>query len=157
VEAVSVAVCAAVLLNATEDGDRLHVGGADAPVGEVVTAQLSVTVPVNELPGVRVTVEVPLVAPEAMVMAALLVRVKLVLLSPLGACQKSPQPAITQTKRPTSTGIASSKRCGALLPMFIAAPDCLHCCHFRALEERLTDRVQFKEYRHCVRGVSPPD
>jgi hypothetical protein len=69
-------------------------------------------------------VEAPLVAPELMVMAALLVSAKLVLLVPLGACQKSPHPVIAQSDRPNSTGVASSKR--TPLPKFIDAPDSFH-------------------------------
>jgi hypothetical protein len=86
--------------------------GLVALEGAVVTAQVSVTVPVKELPGVTVIVEVPEVEPVLMVMAPLLARVKLVLLLPLGACQKSPQPA-------TSAAAANNP---AQLPIFITAP-----------------------------------
>jgi hypothetical protein len=112
VAAVSVAVCAVVLLIVTEVGERLHVVGLEAPDGEVVTAQVSVTVPVNEFVGVTVMVEV-LVAPGLTVMLPLLVSVKLVLLPPLGACQKSPHPA--------RSGAAASNSL-AHCPSFIAAP-----------------------------------
>ncbi len=57
VVAVSVEVCAVALLKVSEVGERLHVVGLVAPDGQLVTAQVSVTVPVNELPGVTVMVE----------------------------------------------------------------------------------------------------
>jgi hypothetical protein len=120
--AVSVDVCAVALVNEIELGERLHDGVLDAAAGEVVIVQLSVTVPVNELPGVTVMVELPLVVPELMVMAALLERAKLLLLLPLGACQKSPQPARTKTERPANTAAVSTNCCRAEPPMFIAAP-----------------------------------
>jgi hypothetical protein len=56
----------------------------------------------------------PVVAPGLTVMAPLLVSVKLVL--PLGACQKSPQPA-----KPATNGAAASNN-HAHFPIFIAAP-----------------------------------
>jgi hypothetical protein len=112
VVAVSVEVCAVALLKVSEDEARLHVGLV-ALEGAVVTAQVSVTVPVNELPGVTVIVEVPEVEPELTVMAPLLVSAKLVALLPPGACQKFPQPA--------SSGVAVSNN-RANLPIFIAAP-----------------------------------
>jgi len=87
VVAVSVDVCAVVLLIVTEVGERLHVVGLAAPEGEVVIAQVSATAPVNEFAGVTVMVAaLPVVAPGVTEMAPLLVRVKLVL--PPGACQK---------------------------------------------------------------------
>jgi hypothetical protein len=109
VDAVSVEVCAVVLLKVSELEERLHVAALEAPVG-AVTAQLSVTVPVNELPGVTVMVAVP-VEPWATVMLPLLERLKPVVL--LGACQKSPQPA--------KNGAAASNN-RAHFPIFIAAP-----------------------------------
>ena len=112
VVAVSVEVCAVVLLKVSEVEERLHVVGLVAPVG-AVTEQLSVTVPVNELPGVTVIVAVlSEVAPALTVMLPLLVRVKLVLLLPFGACQKSPHPA-------SSRAAANNP---AQRPIFIAAP-----------------------------------
>ncbi len=94
----SVEVPAVVLVISTESGERLHPGlvGFER---ELVTAQVSETVPVNEFDGVTVMVEVPgLAAPGATVMLeGLAERVKLVPLPPLGACQKSPQPASRQT------------------------------------------------------------
>jgi hypothetical protein len=117
VVAVSIVCCAVVVLNVSEVGERLHVVGLVAPEGEVVTAQLSVTDPVNELPGVTVMVEVlPVAAPGATVMLPLLARVKLVL-PPPGACQKSPQPA----RKPASTGAAANNN-RADLPIFITTP-----------------------------------
>ena len=60
---VKVAVAAAVPLTLAVDG-MLQVTGLVAPVGEVVTAQASVTEPVNPFDGVTLTVEVlPVVAP----------------------------------------------------------------------------------------------
>jgi hypothetical protein len=111
VVAVSVEVCAVVLLKVSEDEEKSHVGLV-ALEGAVVTAQVSVTVPVKELPGVTVIVEVPVVEPELMVMAPLLLSVKLVVLL-LGACQKFPQPA--------TSGVAASNN-RANLTIFIAAP-----------------------------------
>jgi hypothetical protein len=75
VVAVNVAVIADVLLMSTDVGERLHVAGLLAPVG-ALTVQLRSTVPVKELDGVTVMVEVlPDVAPGLMVMLPLLVRV----------------------------------------------------------------------------------
>ncbi len=78
VVAVSVAVCAVVLLMLTEVGERLHVTGLEAFDGDVVTAQDRATVPVNEVDGVTVIVEVlPEVSPGlATLIAPLLDRVK---------------------------------------------------------------------------------
>jgi hypothetical protein len=67
VVAVKVDVCAVVLLIATDVGDMLHVAALVALVGVLVTEHPSATVPVNELPGVTVMVEVPL-PPGAMLM-----------------------------------------------------------------------------------------
>ncbi len=94
VVAVSVELCADVLLlKDTEVEERPHVAALVAPVG-AVTAQVNVTVPVNELPGVTVMVAMlPVVAPGVTVMLPLLERLKPVLLVLLGACQKSPHPA----------------------------------------------------------------
>ena len=69
----------------TEVGDRLHVAGLTSLAMLVVTAQLIVTVPVHELAGVTVMVDVP-VAPAVTGMFPLLVRVISVL--PAGAAQK---------------------------------------------------------------------
>lgn len=110
--AVSVDVCAVVSLNVSEDEERAHVAGLVAFVGALVIEQVSVTVPVNELPGVTVMVEVPL-ASGITVMLPLFVRVKLVLLLLPGASQKSPQPTRSGTA-------ASSNR--AHFPILIAAP-----------------------------------
>jgi hypothetical protein len=113
VVAVRVEVCAVVLLKVSEEEERLQVVGLVAPVG-AVTAQVSVTVPVNELPGVTVMVAVlPLVAPGLTVRLPLLVRVKPVLLVALGACQKFPQPA--------RNGVTASID-HAHLPILIAVP-----------------------------------
>lgn len=90
--AVRIDVCAVELAKVTDAGERLQVAGLVAPEGELVTAQVSVTVPVNELAGVTVMVEVlPLVAPGATEMLPLLVSVKL-LLELLGGSQKPEQP-----------------------------------------------------------------
>jgi hypothetical protein len=88
------------------------VAGLVALEGDEVTAQLNVTVPVNELAGVTVIVEVlPLVAPGVTLMLPLLESAKLVV--PLGASQKPLHPA--------SRGAAPSK-IHAHFPIFIAAP-----------------------------------
>ena len=107
---VSVEVSAVVLLIVTEDEERLHVAGLVALDGVLVTAQVSVTVPVNEFDGVTVMVEVP-VEPGATVIEPLLLRAKLVL--ELGACQKFPQPL--------TKGTAASNN-HAHFPIFISAP-----------------------------------
>jgi hypothetical protein len=110
--AVSVAVSAVVLLIVTEVGERAHVAGLVALDGVLVIEQVSVTVPVNELPGVTVMVDVPL-ASGATLMLPLFVMVKLELLLPPGASQKSPQPA--------RSGAAASNN-HAHFPILIAAP-----------------------------------
>jgi hypothetical protein len=112
--AVSVAVWAVELLIVTDVGERLHVTGLEPPVGDVVTAQVSATVPVNELEGVTVTVEVlPEVAPGLLtLMAPLLERVKLV---PAGASQKPLQPDRSRGANNTSL----------MQPRFIHAPPSL--------------------------------
>jgi hypothetical protein len=94
VVAVNVAVSAAELLSVTDVGDRLHVTGLVAFDSEVVTAQLRSTVPVNELEGVTVIVEVlPEVAPGLLTLIEpLLERVKLELEGPF---QKPLQPAMS--------------------------------------------------------------
>jgi hypothetical protein len=109
---VSVEVSAVVVLIVTELGERAQVAGLVALEGVLVSAQVNVTVPVNELPGVTVMVELP-VAPGLTLMLPLFVKVKLVLLLPPGASQKSPQPA-------RSGAAASSNR--AHFPILIAAP-----------------------------------
>lgn len=93
VVAVSVEVCAVLLLNVSELVDRLHVAGLVALEGVLVTEHVSATVPVNELPGVTVIVDVlPDVAPGVTLMLPLLERVKLV---SVGALQKPLHPAST--------------------------------------------------------------
>ena len=118
VVAVSVDVCAVVLLMVTEVGERLQLGLV-APDSEVVTAQVRATDPVNEFDGVTVMVEV-LLDPGLTEMAPLLERVKLVL--PPGACQKSPQPAKRPAKTLTAAGAATRANTRTHLPIFIAAP-----------------------------------
>jgi hypothetical protein len=78
VVAVSVAVSAGELVSVTDVGERLHVTGLVALDGDVVTAQVSATVPLNELDGVTVIVEVlPELAPGLLtVIVPLLERVK---------------------------------------------------------------------------------
>ncbi len=74
--AVRVDVCGVVLPMETEVGERAHVVGLVAPVGELVIEQARETVPVKELDGVTVIVEVlPLVAPGATLMLPLFERV----------------------------------------------------------------------------------
>ena len=91
VVAVSVEVSADVPLIKTEVEFKLQVGMLVGLEMEVVTAQVSATVPVNELDGVTVIVEVPDSAlPELTAMLALLVRAKLPV---TGASQNPLQPA----------------------------------------------------------------
>jgi hypothetical protein len=85
-----------VPLTETDVGERLHVTGLVAPDGDVVTAQVSATVPENEFVGVTVIVEVPL-ALALTLMVPLLVRVK----SELTGFQKPLQPT-------SSSGAASA-------------------------------------------------
>jgi hypothetical protein len=86
VVAVSVDVSAVVPVMLTDVGERLHVGLTGFET-LVVTAQVSVTVPVNEFAGVTVMVDVlPLLAPAVTVILPPLLREKLVL--PAGAAQK---------------------------------------------------------------------
>jgi hypothetical protein len=68
VVAVSVEFCAVALLKVSEDEEKPHVGYTEleTPVGALVTAQVSVTVPVNELAGVTVMDELPLPAAPAL-------------------------------------------------------------------------------------------
>lgn len=117
VVAVIVAVCASVLLlvKSSDEDERLQLAGLVAFEGDEVSAQASVTVPVNELDGVTVMVAVlPEVAPGVTVMGPLLVSEKEpVPLPPVGACQKSPHPA--------RSGATASRNL-AQLPIFIAAP-----------------------------------
>jgi len=118
VAAVSVEVAAAVPLTETDAGLRLQDGGLVALVGELVTAQERVTVPVNELDGVTVMVVVPVAAPGLTVMLPLFDKEKLVVVLLLGACQKSPHPA-----RMLPRGIATRSDASlAHFPSFIAAP-----------------------------------
>jgi hypothetical protein len=107
---VSAEVSADVLVRSTEVGFRLHVG-EPAPVGAVVIAQVSETVPVNEFVGDTVIVALP-VEPEVMGLVVVLVRAKPAFVF-AGACQKSPQPA-------TSGAAASNNRTHP--PTFIATP-----------------------------------
>jgi hypothetical protein len=101
-----------VLLKVREVGERAHVVALEAPEG-AVTAQVSVTVPVNEIPGVTVITEVPVEFWPTVVLLGLLESAKPLLLVLLGACQKSPHPAKSGTA-------ASNNR--AHFPIFIAAP-----------------------------------
>ena len=108
---MSVAVIAVVLVMSTDVGERLQVAGLLALVGPLTEQERS-TVPVKELAGVTVMVEVlPETAPGVTEMLPLLDREKLVLLT--GACQKSPQPARKGTAK---------RKSPAHLKRFIAAP-----------------------------------
>jgi hypothetical protein len=124
VDAVKVEFCAVALLNVVS-AEKLHPGSLElvAPVGTLVKVQLSVTLPVNELPGVTVIVELPL-EPCATATLPLLVRVKPVVLEVLGACQKSPHPVRKQAK----TGAAANNN-RVQLPILIAAPFAPHSGH----------------------------
>jgi hypothetical protein len=107
--AVSVDVCAVVLLIVTDVGKRPHVVGLVAPDGDDVTEQVSATAPVNELDGVTVIVAVPL-DPGLTLRLPLFERVKLLL---LGASQKPLHPA-----SPVVTASSSHPH----IPTLIAAP-----------------------------------
>jgi hypothetical protein len=113
---VSVDVSADVPVIETDVGERLHPGAVGFE-RELVTAQVSPTVPVNEFDGVTVIVEVPLALGATVRLAGEGERVKLVLLPPPGACQKSPQPV----RKHARIGVAVSK-IRAQLPIFITAP-----------------------------------
>jgi hypothetical protein len=146
VVAVSVEVSAVVLVIETESGSRLHPGlvGFES---ELVTLQVSETVPVNEFDGVTVMVEVSLlVAPGATEMlVGLAERAKLVpLLLPLGACQKFPQPASKQT------GIAAAGNHHPHLPILIATPSLAACQAAQSFPSPLTG------YRLPAHPVLPP-
>jgi hypothetical protein len=131
VVAVSTAVSGVAPLMETEVGERLHVGVLTGFETLVVTAQVSVTVPLNEFAGVTVMVEVlPLVAPPVTVMLAELERAKSVL--PVGAAQKFLHPERkpiarqliprTQTvEKPVRSGAAIVRSRASSLK-FIAAP-----------------------------------
>jgi hypothetical protein len=125
VVAVRVEVTAVVPLMVTELGERLQVAGLVALVGPL-TEQVSATVPVKELPGVTLMVEVlALVEPGVTEMFPLLVREKSVVLE--GACQKSPQPAKngrTARRIPTHFACPILAR---LISARIAAPRGLDC------------------------------
>jgi hypothetical protein len=117
VAAVRTEVCAAVLLIETEAGDRLQVVGLIAPDGELVTEHARVTVPVNELAGVTVILEVlPLVPPGVTDMLPLLERVKL--LVPVDRSQNFEQPAANTT----TTSEAAVNNMRAQFLVFIAVP-----------------------------------
>jgi hypothetical protein len=105
------------LLKVSEDDEKLlHEGSPElvAPDGLVVTAQLSDTVPVYELPAVTVMVSV-FVDPEDTAMLPLLESEKLPL---SGACQKSPQPAISAAAavKPAKLIILITAPCAAHWP-----------------------------------------
>jgi hypothetical protein len=112
---VSVDVSAVVPVIDTEVELRLQLGLVAFEI-EVVTAQVSETVPVNEFAGVTVIVEVP-VELWATEILPLLVSVKLLLLS--GACQKLAQPA--------NMGAAANKSL-AQLPIFMHTPSKQFSC-----------------------------
>jgi hypothetical protein len=124
VAAVRVEVSAAVPVIDTEVGLRLQdVALLLAPEGEEVMEQLRATVPVKELAGVTVMVEVPEEPGVTLRLLALALRAKLPVVG--GACQKSPHPA-------RSGAAASIQR--AHVPIFIAAPRTLssHCSGTRS-------------------------
>jgi hypothetical protein len=135
VVAVSVAVSAEVPLMETDVGERLHVGVLTGFETLVVTAQVSVTVPVNEFDGVTVMSEVLLlVAPAVTVMLPPLERAKSVL--PVGAAQKFLHPERKPTARqliprtqtlekPIRSG-AAKLRSRASGPKIITAPFVTH-------------------------------
>ena len=81
-----------MLLTVTDVGETLQVVGLLAPVGEVLTVQARLTVPLKEFADVTVMVEVPL-EPGLTEMLPPLESVKLVL-EFVGETQKPAQPAI---------------------------------------------------------------
>lgn len=117
VVAVRVALCAAALLMETEAGETLQVAGLVAPVGALVTEQVRETVPVKELAGDTVMVEVlPLVEPGLTLILPLFESVKLLLLAG-GGFQKLEQP---DAKTIMIGAAAKMRRLHA--PLFIAVP-----------------------------------
>jgi len=121
----------------TEVEDKPHVGSVALDI-EVVTAQLSVTVPENELPAVTVIVEVAeLLRPTRML--PLLVNVKLLL---VGASQKPAQPVRKQVK---NGAVASNNF--VQLPILIAAP-------FAPFSRRVFFNIPFSGYRSATLPVS---
>jgi len=118
VDTVKVEVCGVALLNAVSE-EKLHPGSLElvAPAGTVPNAQLSVTLPVNELPGVTAIAEVPLEPWTTERVVGEAVMEKPVVLEVLGACQKSPHPVRKQAK----TGAAANNN-RVQLPILIAAP-----------------------------------
>jgi hypothetical protein len=119
--AVKVEAAADVPVIDTEVGERLHEGNREVETLDgPVTAQVSVTVPVKELPGVTVINEVSWLA----LMLPPLLSVKLVLQSVHGGgAQKSPHPVTI----PAISGEAASK-IRPNIPIFIAAPQTLSSC-----------------------------
>jgi hypothetical protein len=112
-----VALCAAALLMETEAGETLQVAGLIAPVGALVTEQVRETVPVKELAGDTVMVEVlPLVEPGLTLILPLFESVKLLLLA-AGGFQKWEQP---DAKAIMIGAAAKMRRLHA--PLFIAVP-----------------------------------
>ena len=114
-----VALCAAALLMETEAGETLQVAGLIAPAGALVTEQVRETVPVKELAGDTVMVEVlPLVEPGLRLRLPLFESVKLLLLLlAAGGCQKLEQP---DAKTIMIGAAAKMRRLHA--PLFIAVP-----------------------------------
>lgn len=141
---VSVDVSAVVPVIETDVGERLHPGGVGFE-RELVTAQVTATVPVNEFDGVTVIVEVPLALGATVRLAGEAERVKLVLLPPPGACQKSPQPVRKQAR----TGAAASKTRDQL-PIFITAP-------FAPFSRLAAFNNQSSGYRPDVHSVLPSE
>jgi hypothetical protein len=112
--AVRVEVCAVVLLNVSEEEESAQVAGLAALDIEVVTLQVSATVPEAEVEGVTVMVEVPVAAaPELRRMLPPLLREKLMLLE---SSQKSAHPA-------RNGAVASNSH--ANFPNLISAPSAL--------------------------------
>ena len=117
--AVRIDVCAVELLKVTDAGERLQVVGLVAPEGELVMEQVSVTVPVNELAGLTVILEVlPEVAPGATEIFPLLVSVKLLLELLVGGSQKPEQPATKLMMRAAAAGHITPLH----FPALIASP-----------------------------------
>ena len=144
VATVRVEFCAVALLNAVS-AEKLHVGSLElvAPAGTVPNAQLSVTDPVKELPGVTAIVEVPLEPWATVRVVGEAVREKPVVVVVLGACQKSPQPVRKQAR----IGVAARK-IRAQLPILITTP-------FAPFSRLAVFNNPLSGYRPDVHPVSP--
>jgi hypothetical protein len=155
VTAVTAAVSAVVPLIETEVGDRLHVTGLVGLERLVVTAQVRLTVPVNEFSGVTVICEVlPLVAPAVTVMLPPLASVKPEL--PAGAAQKFLQPARKPHPRspiPKTAMLKTRKQSGAPQNSRALNPDFIPAPFSTSSDFKLFRLFQFQGYRFQSNSV----